>query len=97
MPTAHEPWFEHRPHSNAADKLAEVLHALVVRIEQVIPRLAYNLLLRTAPWRESAARAGHWRIEILPRINSLAGLELATGIHINPLSPARAAEDLRRS
>ena len=38
--------------------------------------------------------AGHWRIEILPRVNPLAGVELATQIFINPISPNRAAQQL---
>lgn len=97
LPTAHEAWFERRPRTAAADALAEMLHVLVVRIERIVPHAAYNLLVRTAPWRAAAGRCGHWRIEILPRCNSLAGLELATGIHINPISPTRAAQRLRSS
>jgi UDPglucose--hexose-1-phosphate uridylyltransferase len=97
MPTDHEPWFERRSHSNLVGRLAEVLHQLVARVEAIVPRAAYNLLVRTAPWCSSAAACGHWRIEILPRVNPLAGLELATGIHINPISPTQAAEQLRSS
>lgn len=95
MPAEHEPWFERRPRQNGADPLTENLYALVHRIETIVPESAYNLLVRTAPWRDAAAAYGHWRIEILPRVNALAGMELATGIHINPLSPTRAAERLR--
>jgi UDPglucose--hexose-1-phosphate uridylyltransferase len=96
LPTAHEPWFERWwSAGEAGERLAATLHLLVARLEAIVPASAYNLLLRTAPWRESALRCGHWRIEVLPRTNSLAGLELATGIHINPLSPAHAAERLR--
>ena len=62
-----------------------------------MPRANYNLLVRTTPWQDAAAGWGHWRIEALPRTNPLAGLELATQIYINPLSPARAAEQLRSS
>jgi UDPglucose--hexose-1-phosphate uridylyltransferase len=97
LPTEHEAWFERPVRRNAADRLAEVLHTLLVRVERIVPQAAYNLLVRTAPWQDSAAHSGHWRIEILPRVNPLAGLELATGIHINPLSPARAADELRAS
>jgi UDPglucose--hexose-1-phosphate uridylyltransferase len=97
LPTDHEAWFERRPNTDAADRLAEVLHPLLARVEAIVPQAAYNLLVRTAPWRSSAARCGHWRIEILPRVNPLAGFELATGIHINPISPTRAAEQLRSS
>jgi UDPglucose--hexose-1-phosphate uridylyltransferase len=95
MPVEHEPWFERRPRQSSDDKLAATLHALVARIEAIVPGGNYNLLLQTAPWNKSAGDCGHWRIDILPRSNSLAGFELATGIHINPLSPARAAERLR--
>jgi UDPglucose--hexose-1-phosphate uridylyltransferase len=96
LPTGHEPWFE-RPGRNAGDHLAGILHGLVVRIEAIVPQAAYNLVVRSAPWRESATGCGHWRVEILPRVNALAGLELATGIHINPISPAKAAAQLRLS
>jgi UDPglucose--hexose-1-phosphate uridylyltransferase len=97
MPTAHEPWFEHRTQPTENHPLAEVLHTLLVRIEAILPRPAYNLLIRSTPWQEDAAHAGHWRIEILPRTNPFAGLELATQIYINPLSPTRAAQQLRSS
>ncbi len=97
MPTAHEPWFEHRPQQSGVDPLAEVLHTLLARIEAILPQPAYNLLVRTSPWQDEAAHAGHWRIEILPRTNPFAGLELATQIYINPLCPTRAAQQLRSS
>ncbi len=97
MPTAHEPWFEQRPQSVGASPaaLAETLHALLVRMEAILPQPAYNLLVRTAPWQDEAAECGHWRIEILPRVNPLAGFELGTQMHINPICPTRAATQLR--
>jgi UDPglucose--hexose-1-phosphate uridylyltransferase len=102
LPTDHQPWFEELPlHSPAPkqphDALASILHTLLVRIEAVLPRVAYNLIVRTTPWQDDAAPHGHWRIEILPRVNPLAGFELATHIHINPISPTRAAQQLRSS
>jgi UDPglucose--hexose-1-phosphate uridylyltransferase len=98
MPVTHQPWFELSGGSGQGDDtLAGVLHDLLVRIERILPLPAYNLLIRTGPWRPTAASAAHWRVEILPRVNSFAGLELATGIHINPLSPSRAAAELRAS
>jgi UDPglucose--hexose-1-phosphate uridylyltransferase len=98
MPTSHQPWFEHSDGAaQGDDALAGALHDLLVRIERILPLPAYNLLLRTGPWRPIAAGAAHWRIDILPRLNSVAGLEMATGIHINPLSPSRAAAELRAS
>jgi len=51
-----------------------------------------NLWVRTAP-----RGADHfcWRIEIMPRLTHLAGLELSTGLHLNVLAPERAAAELR--
>jgi UDPglucose--hexose-1-phosphate uridylyltransferase len=97
MPTEHEPWFERQSRPAAVDRLAELLHPLLARLESTVPQGTYNLLVRTAPWCARAATCGHWRIEILPRVNPLAGLELGTGIHINPISPTRAAKQLRLS
>jgi UDPglucose--hexose-1-phosphate uridylyltransferase len=94
MPTVHEPWFEQRAEQPGVDRLAEVLHRLLTRIEAVLPRPSYNLLVRTSPWQDDGGRAGHWRIEILPRVNPLAGVELATQIFINPISPSVAAQQL---
>jgi UDPglucose--hexose-1-phosphate uridylyltransferase len=78
------------------ERLTGVLHPLVSRLESIIPGPAYNLLLRTAPWVAGCDAWSHWRIELLPRVNALAGLELATGIHINHLPPERAAGQLRQ-
>ena len=51
-----------------------------------------NLWVRTAPARR---RAFCWRIDILPRLTHLAGLELGAGIHLNIVAPERAAAELR--
>jgi UDPglucose--hexose-1-phosphate uridylyltransferase len=95
LPTEHQAWFERRPRSASGDRVAELLFPLLARVEAIVPQAAYNFFVRTAPWRPAAAACGHWRIEVLPRVNPLAGLELATGIHINPISPTRAAKQLR--
>ena len=51
-----------------------------------------NLWVRTAP-----RGADHfcWRIDVLPRLTHLAGLELGTGLHLNIVAPERAAAELR--
>ncbi|MEX2318165.1 MAG: DUF4931 domain-containing protein [Pirellulales bacterium] len=95
LPAAHESWFERPPHADEFDHLAKVLKALLGRLETIVPGASYNMLLRTAPWQTGSADAFHWRIELLPRITALAGLELAAGIHINPLPPEKAARRLR--
>jgi UDPglucose--hexose-1-phosphate uridylyltransferase len=51
-----------------------------------------NLWVRTAP---RGADSFCWRIDILPRLTPLAGLELGTGLHLCVVSPERAAAELR--
>jgi UDPglucose--hexose-1-phosphate uridylyltransferase len=41
--------------------------------------------------------AGHWHLEILPRLTILAGLELGAGYFVNTLAPESAAGVLRES
>ncbi len=51
-----------------------------------------NMWVRTAP-----RGADHfcWRIDVLPRLTHLAGLELSTGVNLNILAPEHAAALLR--
>ena len=51
-----------------------------------------NMWVRTAP---KGADHFCWRIDVLPRLASDAGLELGVGVALNPLTPERAAELLR--
>jgi len=51
-----------------------------------------NLWVRTAP---RGAEHFCWRIDVVPRLTHLAGLELSTGLHLNILAPERAAAELR--
>jgi UDPglucose--hexose-1-phosphate uridylyltransferase len=95
LPTEHEPSFEELARPADFQRLAGVLHALVARLESILPEPAYNMVLRTAPWHTENRAVCHWRIELLPRVAEWAGLELATGVRINPVSPERAAGKLR--
>ena len=51
-----------------------------------------NLWIRTAP---RGAEHFCWRIDVLPRLTHLAGLELSTGLSLNIVAPERAAAELR--
>ena len=51
-----------------------------------------NLWVRTAP---RDAEQFCWRIDIVPRLTHLAGLELGAGVHLNVVAPERAAQELR--
>jgi UDPglucose--hexose-1-phosphate uridylyltransferase len=40
---------------------------------------------------------GHWHIEVIPRLSTLAGLELGAGYYVNTLAPESAAGMLREA
>lgn len=63
-----------------------LLAATVRRLQGVEGRVPLNAWLHDA---------GHWHLELVPRLSILAGLELGAGIHINTLPPEEAAERLR--
>jgi UDPglucose--hexose-1-phosphate uridylyltransferase len=53
-----------------------------------------NLWVRTAP---RGAERFCWRIDVMPRLTHLAGLELATGVNLNIVAPEDAAAILREA
>jgi UDPglucose--hexose-1-phosphate uridylyltransferase len=53
-----------------------------------------NLWVRTAP---RGAEHFCWRIDIVPRLTHLAGLELGAGVHLNIVPPERVAAELREA
>jgi UDPglucose--hexose-1-phosphate uridylyltransferase len=71
-------------------------------IRQVLGRLAcldgppHNLVLHAAPLRERVDATYHWHWEVHPRLREIAGLELGTGLPVNPVSPEEAVEELLR-
>ena len=74
---------------------AALLHEALTRLRARLgasPPL--NLWVRTAP---HDADSFCWRIDIVPRLTHLAGLELGTGVHLNVVAPERAAAELREA
>ncbi|HEY4095121.1 MAG TPA: hypothetical protein VGM33_06420 [Baekduia sp.] len=72
---------------------AALLHDVLNRLRRhlgFMPPL--NLWVRTAPL---GADVFCWRIDIVPRLTHLAGLELGTGLHLNIVAPEHAAAHLR--
>jgi len=53
-----------------------------------------NLWVRTAP---RGAERFCWRIDVVPRLTHMAGLELGTGVHLNVVAPEDAAAALREA
>jgi hypothetical protein len=60
----------------------------------VLDNPSFNLILHTAPLRERVDETYHWHWEIHPRLREIAGLELGTGLPVNPVSPEDAVAEL---
>jgi UDPglucose--hexose-1-phosphate uridylyltransferase len=73
---------------------AEALHQALSRLASSLDGPPYNLVLHTAPLREQVDATFHWHWEIHPRLREIAGLELGTGLPVNPVSPEDAVEEL---
>jgi UDPglucose--hexose-1-phosphate uridylyltransferase len=72
---------------------ARLLHESLRRLGGALGELPpLNMWVRTAP---RDAERFCWRIEVMPRLAQLAGLEIGTGVHLNVLAPEDAAERLR--
>jgi UDPglucose--hexose-1-phosphate uridylyltransferase len=72
---------------------ARMLHGALTRLGSVLGGLPpLNMWVRTAP---RDAERFCWRIDVLPRLAQLAGLEIGTGVHLNVLAPEDAAQRLR--
>ncbi|HSL32926.1 MAG TPA: hypothetical protein VK871_04700 [Candidatus Limnocylindrales bacterium] len=97
-----EVWIVPRRHEADFGRLADVeVAATSEALRQVLGKLAaaldgppYNLVLHTAPLREQVDATYHWHWEIHPRLREIAGLELGTGLPVNPVSPEDAVEEL---
>ena len=84
------------------EDLAEILRFGLQRLNAVLEKPGYNLLLHTAPlWRPTTERFASarydycWHLEIVPRFNALAGFEIGLGAYINTVYPEDAARFLR--
>jgi UDPglucose--hexose-1-phosphate uridylyltransferase len=101
FPKRHHPDFTSCP-ATELHALAEVLKFALHRLNTILEKPGYNLLLHTAPLRRpdterfASARYDYsWHIEIVPRFNSIAGFEIGLGSYINTVYPEDAARFLR--
>jgi UDPglucose--hexose-1-phosphate uridylyltransferase len=98
-----EMWIVPRRHDADFARTSDAeLAATAESLRRVLSDLArldgppYNLVLHTAPLREQVDATFHWHWEIHPRLRDIAGLELGTGLPVNPVSPEDAVDELLR-
>ncbi len=93
VPRRHEADFGRATDQDVAST-AEALRQVLSRLATSLDGPPYNLVLHTAPLREQVDATYHWHWEIHPRLREIAGLELGTGLPVNPVSPEDAVEEL---
>ena len=76
--------------TSAAETLQKVL-----RLLDALDGPPYNLVLHTSPLHQRVDETYHWHWEIHPRLREIGGLELGTGLPVNPVSPEQAVAELR--
>jgi UDPglucose--hexose-1-phosphate uridylyltransferase len=96
LPKVHDSCFE-EAQSNEYESLARITKDMVGRMEKVLERPAYNLMIHTSPFGEERNDFYHWHIEIMPKLTKVAGFEWGTGFYINPTPPEEAAKFLREA
>jgi UDPglucose--hexose-1-phosphate uridylyltransferase len=93
VPRRHEADFGRATAADIAST-SEALRQVLSRLAASLDGPPYNLVLHTAPLREQVDVTYHWHWEIHPRLREIAGLELGTGLPVNPVSPEDAVEEL---
>jgi UDPglucose--hexose-1-phosphate uridylyltransferase len=66
-----------------------------MRLDAVLDRPAYNMMIHTSPIGEEINDHFHWHVEIIPKLTKVAGFEWGTGFYICPTPPEESAKFLR--
>ena len=94
VPRRHAAAFEQTDVARLCD-VAAVLRIVLRKLARALDDPPYNLILHSAPFGGGESPSYHWHIEITPKLTNLAGFELGSGFHINPMPPEDAARVLR--
>ena len=90
VPRAHTPSFAGLTGGDL-DGLTEALLDAAVRLRDRLGDPDFNYAVHSPASDEQEAPHQHWYVQISPRTTTLAGLEVATGLRINPESPEETA------
>lgn len=83
----------HRSSTSELEAVGRAMRYALGLLRERLGDIAYNLVFHSAPYRVSGTY--HWHVHILPKMTTLAGFELGTGVLINIVAPEQAAPELR--
>ena len=94
-PSRHIPYFANARKEDF-EGAARVLQSVLRRMRHYLSDPDFNFFIHTAPLEEVREHEHyHWHIEIFPKVSTLAGFELSTGVDINVIAPEETAAFLR--
>lgn len=94
VPRAHRSHFEDFD-APALQNLAWVFRTMLRKLDRVLERPPYSMVIHTSPIQEGPDPSYHWHIELIPKLTKVAGFEWGTGFYLNPTPPEEAAKFLR--
>ncbi|MCX5749674.1 MAG: galactose-1-phosphate uridylyltransferase [Candidatus Saganbacteria bacterium] len=74
-------------------EFAYITKSMLVKINKSLNNPDYNYMISSTPPHDSSEEYYHWHLRIDPRVTSVAGFEIGSGIYINTVIP----EDLRNT
>ena len=96
MPKIHDSSFGNISESHTRE-FAYITRIVLAKICVSLKNPDFNFVISSSPLKEPKDEYYHWHMKIVPRINSVAGFELGSGIYINTVIPEEAAEFLRNT
>lgn len=101
----YETWIiprRHIPHfgeinDKELENLAQVLYEFLQVMVAYLNDPAYNIIIISAPVNIPDVAGYHWYLEIIPRLIINSGVEITTGIYMNPVAPEIAAQIFRQN
>lgn len=77
-------------------ELADVLRRTLKTLDDALGDPDFNDILHSTPPEDDTKHYFLWHIQILPRLTTIAGFELGSGIFINTILPEDAAIHLKK-
>ncbi|MEM2154081.1 MAG: DUF4921 family protein [Nitrososphaeria archaeon] len=94
-PIRHETKFS-EINADRIDDLAIMLKVMFGALGSVLGNIPFNMIFHISPEKKTT-KLLHWHIEVYPRLTTYAGLELGSGIYVNPVPPEQACSVLALS
>ena len=95
IPREHQASFGLFPGTHLA-ALAMTLKDTLLCLHRGLDNPAFNLMIDTTTTEDEADPYYHWHIRIVPRLSTIAGFEMGSGIYISPALPEETAPLMRQ-